>query len=688
MRYKLSSFIILAVLMVTSLASAAVSITTSDLPAATVGTAYTANLTASGGSAPYSWTAHKVPAGLSFTKDGVLSGTPTAASSRSLHFSVKDAKKKSAHKSLSLAIARPPAVPTLTLTSSVPSPQIPGQAVTFTAGMANGSGSYEYQFMYVDPVYPTLLLTAQQYSSVNTWTMNTSNNPYRIGTYKVQVNIRKTGSSAAYDYTGSLSYTLVAPPAPTGLTLRSSLASPQESGKHIWFTAKTATGSSYAQYRISVKYPDGSVHLVMPVAGNPPDTFTWGDINGECSGVWNSFGLPAGNYEVSVFEKSSYSSAAYDLTTSMTYTLTPSSVVLPPTDPYKYGKVLFEKGTEANPAGYYYVLGATFIAKYDIDWNLIWNNTTTGASEKAFFDAAGNICFLANASFKKIDKDGNILVNWKIPGLGSNPVYTADSNNNVYVAWITQNAGAGTTVTVVKHDANGNQLWNWQATPEFVVPPTGMSNGPTTAVSGIALDGNGNVYVSGSTPTINVRFAGVVGQFVLKFDTTGNQLANLSVQGANGKLFPDAQGNYTTIGTELATPGFNAALDITKFDVNGAIIWQKQLLPAAPGFSLIVRDYVTDKDGNFFILTSPILPNTPKVITNQYPGIAITKLDSTGNILWAATGGTTPEEWIYPLTLSVDDSGNMYVKSSTTVPNGNYYALIKFDQNGKQMWMK
>src|SRR5436309_2124359 len=57
----------------------ALSITTSGLPGATVGTAYSTTLAASGGSGTKSWavTAGSLPAGLSLSSTGVVSGTPT-----------------------------------------------------------------------------------------------------------------------------------------------------------------------------------------------------------------------------------------------------------------------------------------------------------------------------------------------------------------------------------------------------------------------------------------------------------------------------------------------------------------------------------------------------------------------------------------------------------------------------------
>ncbi|WP_313393575.1 putative Ig domain-containing protein [Pseudomonas sp.] len=60
-----------------------IALTPTSIPGATVATAYSATLTASGGSSPYTYslTTGTLPAGISLSTAGVLSGTPTAAGS-------------------------------------------------------------------------------------------------------------------------------------------------------------------------------------------------------------------------------------------------------------------------------------------------------------------------------------------------------------------------------------------------------------------------------------------------------------------------------------------------------------------------------------------------------------------------------------------------------------------------------
>jgi len=86
---------------------AAPAITTGSLPNGTVGVAYSQTLTATGGSTPYTWTiaSGTLPAGLSLSSSGVISGTPTTAGGpTSVTFRVTDSASATVSKSLSITV--------------------------------------------------------------------------------------------------------------------------------------------------------------------------------------------------------------------------------------------------------------------------------------------------------------------------------------------------------------------------------------------------------------------------------------------------------------------------------------------------------------------------------------------------------------------------------------------------------
>jgi uncharacterized protein YhjY with autotransporter beta-barrel domain len=83
-----------------------VTVSPTTLPAATAGSAYTATLTATGGVAPYSFVlgGGTLPAGLSLSASGVVSGTPTAAGSFAFTVNVTDANGQAGTANVTLTV--------------------------------------------------------------------------------------------------------------------------------------------------------------------------------------------------------------------------------------------------------------------------------------------------------------------------------------------------------------------------------------------------------------------------------------------------------------------------------------------------------------------------------------------------------------------------------------------------------
>ena len=76
----------------------AVAITTTTLPEAIAGTAYSQTLAVSGGMAPYTWAADGLPPGLTLAVTGQLAGIPTTRGSFTLTVRVADSNQRTATK--------------------------------------------------------------------------------------------------------------------------------------------------------------------------------------------------------------------------------------------------------------------------------------------------------------------------------------------------------------------------------------------------------------------------------------------------------------------------------------------------------------------------------------------------------------------------------------------------------------
>jgi len=121
---------------------------TDSLPPATTGTVYAADLSALGGLSPYSWrlASGTLPAGLTFSSSGVLTGTPSRPGSFAFVASVSDSSNQQATQSYSLTVAGntstgntggfdgPAELPLVYVQSALADTPAPGATITVAAG--------------------------------------------------------------------------------------------------------------------------------------------------------------------------------------------------------------------------------------------------------------------------------------------------------------------------------------------------------------------------------------------------------------------------------------------------------------------------------------------------------------------------------------------------------------------------
>jgi hypothetical protein len=121
-------------------------ITTTGISPPALGTSFSVGFGATGGTPPYTWTTTGLPAGVSLSSDGTLSGTPTALGSSPVTITVTDANKQTASETISLTVSLP----------SAPAVSFNGLPPTGTAG---GQATTPITFSAVYPVDVTVNLT-------------------------------------------------------------------------------------------------------------------------------------------------------------------------------------------------------------------------------------------------------------------------------------------------------------------------------------------------------------------------------------------------------------------------------------------------------------------------------------------------------------------------------------------------
>ncbi|ALB57031.1 autotransporter domain-containing protein (plasmid) [Cronobacter universalis] len=138
-----------ASLTITAPAAVTISPASGALAPATVGSAWSQNVSVAGGTAPYTWTAHGLPAGITHNSaTGALSGTPTTSGSFSISLTAQDAAGVSSTVTYTLVVSNgaPPAA-TLAMTpaaGALPSGTV-GTALSQTFAVSGGVAPYRWQ---------------------------------------------------------------------------------------------------------------------------------------------------------------------------------------------------------------------------------------------------------------------------------------------------------------------------------------------------------------------------------------------------------------------------------------------------------------------------------------------------------------------------------------------------------------
>jgi len=226
---------------------------------------------------------------------------------------------------------------------------------------------------------------------------------------------------------------------------------------------------------------------------------------------------------------------------------------------------------------------------------------------------------------------------------------------------------------------------------------------------GIAVDSSGNSYVAGffsGTITVANTPLSCLGEniLIIKYDQTGNPLWAKQAGGSGNDeasaVATDPAGNVYVTGYVNSSPASFDSIQISptpynytfieKLDTNGRIQWVKGL----GGYSYSVA---TDPGGNVYVAGyfsgTASFGSTILTSSGGYD-IFITKLDTTGNVIWAKTAGGTSDDWAYGI--AVDSAGNSYITGTTSggagfggsnVASAGAF-VAKLDSNGDFLWAK
>lgn len=305
----------------------------------------------------------------------------------------------------------------------------------------------------------------------------------------------------------------------------------------------------------------------------------------------------------------------------------------------------YAKGVAVDGSGNVYITGKAntttasyaFVAKYNNTGTIIWQRK---------LDSVTTVSDLGNA-------------------------IAVDSSGNVYVTG-QENTGTAGSVFIVKFDTSGNSVWKKKLHTSTPVEDIG---------NGIAVDGSGNVYVTGR---------GAAGStnsyiFIAKYDTAGayqwqRKLDTASNHDIGNGIAVDSVGNSYVIGQANATTAANSFVVIAKYNAAGIYQWQQKLDTSTPtaladsGYGIAV-----DSNSNVYV--------TGQAAGPSYTFVA--KYDTDGVWQWQRqldTSAITDAGY----GIAVDSQANVYITGSggAVASTTTYVIIVKYDTNGVIKWQR
>lgn len=303
--------------------------------------------------------------------------------------------------------------------------------------------------------------------------------------------------------------------------------------------------------------------------------------------------------------------------------------------------------------------------------------------------------FASDVFLAKYDVNGNVI--WAKRAGGTNYDYgngiTLDTLGNVYVTGlfsVTATFGTHTVtsagdydVFIAKYDPSGTCLW---------VNKGGGSGWDVG--SGVNIDKLGNCYITGAfrnTATFGtsapMTSAGNYDIFVAKYDNTGAFLwvrssggpdddrgVSISSDGASNCYVTGFFNSTINLGTSTLTSAGSSDILLAKYDALGNAVWAKKAggALADEGNAIISNSAGTTHITGFFSGTSLFGGGLDTLTLSSYGNedIFVGKYDYKGDLVWAKKMGGAQDDVGYAIT--TDAEGNSYVA-------GSFFNTAQFD---------
>lgn len=243
-----------------------------------------------------------------------------------------------------------------------------------------------------------------------------------------------------------------------------------------------------------------------------------------------------------------------------------------------------------------------------------------------------------------------------------------DGDGNCYVTGYSPGPSTGNDFATIKYDASGQQVWL-----QRYAGPSYSDDVPVA----IKLDNQGNVYIAGRGgiyPNYNI--------ITIKYNSAGEQqwVATWAGPGNNadyagGLAVNPATGEVCVAGWSVDATTLQADIVVVKYNSSGTQLWEETWDNGGNDYGYAVA---MDGSGNVYVAGAT---------GEDYVTL---KFGSAGGELWNQVWNGQGNASDVALAIAVDGSGNCYVTGKTATappPSGNWnIATLKYDPDGNQQW--
>jgi uncharacterized delta-60 repeat protein len=262
------------------------------------------------------------------------------------------------------------------------------------------------------------------------------------------------------------------------------------------------------------------------------------------------------------------------------------------------------------------------------------------------------------------------------PANGFDEAYAVavDASGNVYVTGGSDGSGTGSDFATIQYNSAGVQQWASRYTNTGANIDAGFA---------ITLDASGNIYVTGYSfgtgadqdyATVKYNSAGAQ-QWVSRYNGTASNFD------AATSLAVDGAGNVYVTGYSRGTAVTDFDYATVKYNSAGAQQWVMRYNGTAINEEDRANAIALDALGNVYVTGRSVGAATAQdIVTIKY--------NNAGSQQWAVRYSGAGSNYDEGNALAIDASGFIYVTGySYTSSTNNDYTTIKYDASGNQQWL-